>query len=281
MGSPPAGAMLSSRVSGKRILLLGVAGLLSATALLAIVILLAGHFGSTQSKILGSTALLAGYALLALPAVVLLDQGRDRRLALATASLAAAGAAVALAGIWSGSELLGKTVGSVTAFALAGTQISALTARRRDADPAVVRRLFVASCALALVAASCFAVFIWIQPNGSLFPRLFGSLVVLDLLLVALQPILARARPAGPVRRFRVAAADGELVTVTVEGGDLGSAAAKAIRSAERDGRRVVGLEVELEDRARVEARGEAREHREKGDRHQEVDPERVADGKR
>ena len=93
MGSPPAGAMLSSRVSGKRILLLGVAGLLSATALLAIVILLAGHFGSTQGKILGSTALLAGYALLALPAVVLLDQGRDRRLALATASLAAAGRA--------------------------------------------------------------------------------------------------------------------------------------------------------------------------------------------
>ena len=177
----------------KRILLLGVAGLLSATALLAIGILLAGHFGSTQGRILGSTALLAGYGLLALPAVVLLDQGRCRRLALASASLAAAGAAVALAGIWSDSETLGKTVGSVTAFALAGTQISALTARRRRADPGVVRWLFAVSCGTAVVAASLFAVLIWTQPNGSLAPRLIGSLVVLDLLLVALQPILARA----------------------------------------------------------------------------------------
>ena len=88
---------------GKRILLLGVAGLLSATALLAIAILLVGHFGSTQGKILGSTALLAGYGLIALPAVVLLDQGRSRALGLATASLAAVGAAVALAAIWSAS----------------------------------------------------------------------------------------------------------------------------------------------------------------------------------
>ena len=88
-------------MSGKRILLLGVAGLLSATALLAIAILVVGHFGSTQGKILGSTALLAGYGLVALPAAVLLDQGRSRMLGLATASLAAVGAAVALAAIWS------------------------------------------------------------------------------------------------------------------------------------------------------------------------------------
>jgi len=249
------GAMLDpgAIVRGKkRILLLGVAGLLSATALLAIGILLAGHFGRTQGRILGSTALLAGYGLLALPAAVLLDQGRSRRLALASASLAAAGAAVALAGIWTDSETLGKTVGSITAFALAGTQISALTARRDGADPAVVRRLFAVSCGLVLVAASCFAVFIWIQPNGSLFPRLVGSLVVLDLLLVALQPILARARPPAQVHRFHVMLASGESLDVTVEGGDLASAAAKAIRSAERSGRRVAALEIELEDRARV-----------------------------
>ena len=240
----------------KRILLLGVAGLLSATALLAIGILLAGHFGRTQGRILGSTALLAGYGLLALPAVVLLDQGRHRRLALVSASLAAAGAVVALVAIWTDVPTLGKAVGSVTAFALAGTQISALTARRHDADPAVVGRLFTASCALALVAASCFAVFIWIQPNGSLFPRLFGSLVVLDLLLVALQPILARARPPATVHRFRVVVAGEEPVIVTIEGGDLASAAAKAIRSAERGGGRVVALEVDSEDRARIEPGG-------------------------
>jgi len=58
-------------VTGRRILLLCVAGLLSASALLAIAILLVGRFGSTEGKILGSTALLAGYGLIALPAVML------------------------------------------------------------------------------------------------------------------------------------------------------------------------------------------------------------------
>jgi hypothetical protein len=260
MAATAGGAMLAPErsMSGKkRILLLGVAGLLSITALLAIVTLLfAGHFGRTQSRILGSTAVLAGYGLLALPAVVLLDQGRSRRLALASASLAAAGAAVALVGIWSGSDTVGKTVGSVTAFALAGTQISALTARRRDDDPRVVRRLFAASCALGLVVASIVAVFIWTQPSGVPFARLFGSLVVLDLLLVALQPILAHARPPGHVHRLHVVLASGESLTVSIEGGDLASAAAKAIRSVERGNRHVVGLEVELQDRPRVEAGG-------------------------
>jgi hypothetical protein len=165
-------------------------------------------------------------------------------LALTTASLAAVAAALALAGIWSGSETLGKTVGSATAFALAGAQLSALTARRRDSDMAAVGRLFAASCGTVLVAATAFAVFIWIQPEGSLFPRLFGALIVLDLLLVALQPLLARARPEGPTHHLRVVLASGETIDVAIEGGDLATAAAKAIRTTERDGRRVAGLEV-------------------------------------
>jgi hypothetical protein len=231
-------------MSRKRLLLLGIAGFLTASALLAIGILLIGHFGRTEGRILGSTALLAGYGLVALPAAFLLDQGRCRKLALATASLAAVAAALALSGIWSGSETLGKAVGSATAFALAGAQVSALAARRRTGDTPAVRRLFAASCGTMLVAASAFAVFIWIQPEGSLFPRLFGALVVLDLLLVALQPLLARARPAGPAYRLTVVSISQEPVDVTIEGGDLATAVAKAIRAAEREGRHVTGLEV-------------------------------------
>jgi hypothetical protein len=234
-------------VTRRRILLLVVAGLLSATALLAIGILLVGHFGRTEGRILGTTALLAGYALVALPAVMLLDQGRFRPVAFATAALAGVSAAIALAAVWTPSapDALGKSVGSATAFALAGAQVSALAARRQQRDPLVVRRLFAVSCGTVLVAASFFAVFIWTQPNGNLAPRIFGSVVVLDLLVVALQPILARARPAGPVHRLRVSVASGEVVTLTIDGGDLASAAAKAIRGVERDGRRVTGLEVE------------------------------------
>jgi len=246
-------------VSGKRILLLGVAGLLSATALLAIGILLVGHFGRTQGKILGSTALLAGFGLVALPAVILLDQGRARTLALASAALAAAAAALALGAIWSSTDsaTLGRTVGTVTVAAVAGAQIAALTARRRAVDPSVVRRLYTASVGTAVATAAFATAVLWSGPNSNVYARLIGSLVVLDLLLVALQPILARARPSTvETHRLRVLVGEGKPVSVTIEGGDLASAAARAIRSVERDGGRVAGLEVELEDRPRVETRG-------------------------
>ncbi|MGD0712908.1 MAG: hypothetical protein ABSB24_01810 [Gaiellaceae bacterium] len=240
-------AMLGAEaiVTRRRILLFGVAGLLSASALLAIGILLVGRFGSTEGRILGTTALLAGYGLVTLPATVLLDQARLRVLAVATASLAAVSASLALASVWTPSQpdALGNSVGAVTAFALAGAQMSALAARRQRRDPDIVRRIFAVSCGTVLVAASLFAGLIWTQPSG-LYPRLFGALVVLDLLLVALQPILARARPAGPVHRLRVLVDSGEVVALTIEGGDLAAAAAKAIRTVERDGRHVAGLEV-------------------------------------
>ncbi len=230
----------------KRILLLGVAGLLSSSALLAIAILLVGRFGSTEGRILGSTALLAGYGIVALPAVWLLDQGRFRALALTTAWLPAVGASLALASVWTHSppDALGRSVGAATVFALAGAQVSALSARHMERDSPVVQRLFAVSCGTGSLIALLGSAFIWAQPNGNLYPRLLGALVVLDLLLVALQPILSRARPGGPVHHLRVAVDSGEVVAVTIEGGDLATAAAKAIRSVERDGRHVVGLEV-------------------------------------
>jgi hypothetical protein len=231
-------------MSRKRTLLFGVAGLLCASALLAIAILLVGRFGSTEGRILGSTALLAAYGIVAVPAAVLVDRGRRRELAFATWSLCAAGAALALAGIWSGSDTVGKLVGSVTAFALAGAQVSALLARRRAGDSALVRRVFSASCATGLVAAVVVAVFVWIQPNGSLFPRLFGSLVVLDLLLVALQPVLARTRPQGPTHRLHVVLATGETLEIVGEGGDVPTAVAQAMRRLERAGERVAKIEI-------------------------------------
>ena len=234
----------------RRILLLCVAGLLSASALLAIAVLLVGRFGGTEGRILATTALLGGYGLVALPATVLLDQQRHRRLATAAASVTSAAAGLALLAVWafSGSDALGKAVGALTAFALAGAQICALAARRRPRDPPVVARLFAVSCGTVLAAATTFAALIWTQPGG-LAPRLVGALVVLDLLLGSLQPILARARTAPVAYRFTVVLASGETIHLSVEGGDVASAAAKAIRAAERVGDPV----------ARVEVSGEAR----------------------
>ena len=231
--------------SGKRILLLAV-GLLSASALLAIGILLVGHFGRSRGSDSRDDGSPRGLGLLAVPSTILLDQGRSRRLALWGLALPALGASLALAAVWTNtpSETLGKAVGTVTAFALASTQASALAAGRRERDPTSVRRLYVFSSALAAIGAAMFTVLLWAQIERESYVRLLAALVVLDLLLVALQPILARARPLGALYRLRVVVEPGETVVLEVEAPDLATAASKAIRSLERDDRRVLGLEV-------------------------------------
>ncbi|MGZ4408148.1 MAG: hypothetical protein ACXVY6_05050 [Gaiellaceae bacterium] len=234
----------------KRALLLVIAALLSVSALLAIAILLVGSFGSTEGRILGSTALLAGYGLVVLPAIVLLDKERARRLALAGIALAALAALLALVSVWSdsNSDTLGRAVGSTTVVAVAIGQVCALAARRGIGDGALVRRLFVASCVIAVLAAVLAVTFIWTNPHGSLAPRILGAVVVLDLLFVALQPVLARARPGTVVHRFEVVLISGERIEVKVPGGDVASAAARAIRSVERERGPVVELDVQRED---------------------------------
>lgn len=241
---------------GKRVLVLAVAVLLSASALLAIGILLIGHFGESEGRILATTALLAGYGLVALPSTILLDQERFRRVAAAGLALAAVGASLALAAVWSGEppDELGKAGGTATALALASGQWSALAARRRERDSALVRRLFALSFVLAAVAAAMFTALLWAQIERETYVRLLAALVVFDLLVVALQPILARARPVGALHRLRIVVEPGGTVVMNVEAADLAAAAAKAIRALERDGRRVLRIEVERSSRGRKTA---------------------------
>jgi hypothetical protein len=237
-------------------LLLGVAGLLSAAALLAIGILLVGRLGETERRILGTTLLLAGYGLMGLPAAILLDQARLARLAGATLGLALVAASLATASVWtSAGDELGRWVGTATGFALASTQTTALAARRRERDPRVVRRLFALSAALAPAVAAMFTTLLWARIHQEGYARLLGALVVLDLLVVALQPILARARPVEALYRLRIVADPDQTFVMSVEAADLAAAAAKAIRALERDGRHVLRFEVLTPSRAAPGAR--------------------------
>lgn len=230
---------------GKRALLRGIVASLSATALLAIVILLFGQFGQTEGRILTTTMLLAGFGLLALPAGFLFDQGRLTGLAGAVLALATAGFALSVALVWSGDdppEELAKTAATIAALAVGSTQVAALAARRTDRDPASVRRLFPTSTALALVLASMVGLAVWAEIETSSFYRALGAAVVLDVLLVALQPILAAARREPTVHRLRLVAQPGGEAETTVDAPDFASAAAKAIRAAERNGTRVLSV---------------------------------------
>jgi hypothetical protein len=229
----------------RRLLLLAVAGLLSASALLAIGILLLGRFGDTEGRILFTTALLAGYGLVALPSTILLDQARSKSLAYAGLGLTAVAAALSIGVIWNDDPPQGllKTMGIAAVVALAVAQVAALTARRREADPRAVRGLFAVSCVLAAVVAAMAAVAIGAEIDGGYY-RFLAALLVLDLLTVALQPILARARPVAAAHRLRITFASGETVELEVEAPDLATALARSIRSLERDGREVERIEV-------------------------------------
>jgi MFS family permease len=233
-------------MSRRRILLSAVAAVLTLTALLAIAILLFGRFGDTEGRILGTTLFLALFGLLSLPAAVLLDQERHGRLAALVLTLAVAGFALATTGIWIGDPptALGKLTGTVIALGVASTQTAALAARRRETDPDSVRMLFVTSTVLGYALAAAVSVAVWAEAESQLLARLLGASVVLDVLLVSLQPVLALLRR--PQRRYVLHLRldeSGEL-DIAVEASTLSQAAARAIDEAEEAGREVVAVEV-------------------------------------
>lgn len=245
-----------SRRTLKRILLLAVAGLLSASALLAAGILLTGRFGWIEGRILATTGVLAGYGLVALPAAILLDRDRRRGLAVASLGLAVAAASLALATLWVARhpEALGNAAWTAAVLALASSQTSALAARRRQGEPASVGRLFALSLVLAGAVATVFSVLLWAGVEHEAYFRVLAALVVLDLLAVALQPVLARLRPA-VVHRLRVVVEPGETVAMDIEEADLAGAVARAVRTLERRGRRIVRIDLDGAAAAREQER--------------------------
>lgn len=225
-------------MSGRRVLLMGIVVSLTATALLAVGILLFGEFGETEGRILGTTAMLAGYGLLALPAGFLLDQGRLHSLVWALLALAVAGFSLGATAVWTDAgDTFGKSVLTVTVFAVAATQTAAQLAGHRT-----TRTLFPLSVALVLVVAAMATAAAWGEIGSGVYWRFLGAIAVLDVLTVALQPILTAGRAGRGAYRVRVAVAGGEEIELLVDAADFAAAAAKAIRGVERNGRRAVGV---------------------------------------
>jgi hypothetical protein len=249
-------------ITGKRLVLYAVAALLIAAAALAIGILLFGDFGSTEGRILATTALLAWYGLLTLPAAVLRDQGRAPALSAAIVVLAVAAASLTTAAVWSDepSDALGKALAVANGWLVAAVQPATLALRRGKQDARIVHLLFSGSTVLVILLAAMFSFLIWAELDSEPYGRAFGALLVLDLLLVALQPIVARAaRPRAIVHRLRISVARDGPIELTVEASHLADAASKAIRTLEGEGHRVLGLEVVASPADDGEAQGAAR----------------------
>lgn len=228
----------SSPMTRRRALLLAVAGSISAAAVLAIAILLFGDFGGTEGRVLVTTLILAFYGTLTVPAAILWDQGRRHVLAAASAVLAGAAAALNVFAIWvePGGDY-GKAVVTVTILLLPTVAATALAARP-------LHRLFVLFVVTSAVTVVMATAAVWAEIEDDAYLRLLGALVVLDVLAVALQPLLLRAGRVASVRELRVRDTSGLSVDVVVRADSLADAVARAIRSSEREGRHVRSVEV-------------------------------------
>jgi hypothetical protein len=226
----------------RRVLLVATIAALSATALIAIIALLAAEFGETELRILATTAGFGFASLLAMRGTVLLDQRRYETLASIVITLSALTFIVELWAVWIDSDNSApwKTFVCVVAVTTALAQIAGMLGRRRPADPPSIGPLVWASgaCAVVLALLAVNAALMEIGDAG--YWQLFGVVAVLDVLGIALQPVVRRLgepAKAPPPRSgdFVCVLADGRRVERKT-GSDLPDAVARALRELhERD----------------------------------------------
>jgi hypothetical protein len=231
----------------RRLLLRGLVLSLTATALIAIAVLLFAEFDERTWKIVGTTALLSGFSLLGMPGGALLDQGRAVWLGWLTLALAGYALAHALVLMWAESNGGWKVLVTAVAFAGVCSQASATTSRRRATDPPTVRVLYVVAIVGAVVTATMASLAAWLEiEDEAFYYRLLAAVAVAVLLTTILQPILRRAgreAAVGAAFELRLTTEDGTEVARSVEAPDFAAAVERAIRELERDGVRIVRVE--------------------------------------
>ena len=179
---------------------------------------------------------------------MLLDQRRLQPLALANLGLAVLGFVLAMNLVWiewdDAVDASWKSLVVVTAAAGALAQAGGVESRRRDGDPAWVRRLAIASHASAVLLAALISIAAIEEVEDDGYYRALGAAAVANVLLVALQPVLRRlGGAAGAAHRLACVMDDGRRVERDVPARDFAAAAARAIREVERSGQRVVRIE--------------------------------------
>jgi hypothetical protein len=234
----------------RRVLLIATIAALSLTALVAIVALVAAEFGDTELRILATTAGFGFASLLAMRGTILLDQQRHETLASVVITLSTLTFVVELWAVWFDSDNSApwKSYVCVVAVTVALAQIAGMLARRRHSDPPSIGPLVWAAsiCAVVLGLMAVNAALAEVDSAG--YYQLFGVVAVLDVLGVALQPVVRRlAGPAPPpappaADRFACVLTDGRRIERDV-GPDLPDAVAGALRELQERNERVARIE--------------------------------------
>ena len=226
----------------RRALLLALVVTLVATALLAIGFLLVGEFDDTTLRIVGTTALLSLFSVLALPAGVLLDQGRARGMAFLTGGVAIVAFFLWMSVVWADrgdpAETRWKLVAVASAFTVAMSQSAMATSRLRAEDTRAVTVAYWLSIVCVFTVALLVVVAVAQEVEEEGLYRALGAFAVADVLLVVLQPVLRRM--AGVRGGPTTAATRSMTLRVTApDNVDLDVAVDEAVATLERAGARV------------------------------------------
>jgi hypothetical protein len=236
----------------RRLLLVATIAALSLTALIAIVALLAAEFGETELRILATTAGFGLVSLIAMRGTALLDQRRRQALGRAVIGLSALAFVVELWAVWLDTDNSAAWKSYVCAIAAAAAlgQIAGMIGRRRPTDPPAIAPIVWASatCAVILALMAINAAVGEVDDAG--YYQLFGVVTVLDVLGIALQPVVRRlagpapAATAAPPRGngFVCVLANGRKIEHDA-GADLPDAVASALRELRERGEHVTRID--------------------------------------
>jgi hypothetical protein len=225
----------------RRLLLIATVTTLSLTALIAILALLTQDFGETQLRILATTGGFGLASLIAMRGTALLDQDRQVTLGKTVIGLSALAFLLELWIIWldTDSEAAWKSYVCATAWAAALGQIAGMLARQRTSDPDSIGPLITGAgtCAVVLALMASFAALA--EVDDPFYYELFGVAAVLDVLALALQPVVRRlGQPSPAAPRDRPAVAEGKFAVFLRDGrrlvypadADLPTAVANSLR---------------------------------------------------
>ena len=185
---------------GRRLFLWTLIASLCVTAAVAIGTLLFAEFDDNATRILLTTTFLSVASLLALPAGILLDQGRATTLAWTVIVASAAAFVVAMVAVWAAEDTdwVWKLALTLGLAAVAGSQAAASTARRRPEDGARLVWLYAVAIFLSVLLVTLIGVAAWKEIDSSGYYRFLGATSIAAVLATLLQPIVRRLQ--GPPR---------------------------------------------------------------------------------
>lgn len=178
----------------RRVLLIATVTALCGTALIAILSLVTGSFDDTQLRVLATTGGFGLMSLIASRGTPLLEHDRHRTLGWAVILASALTFVALFLALWTAPDEEAAWKAFVCLLAVAGAlgQIAGMLARRRASDPESIHLLNVAASILAVVLAAMTWNAALSEVEELAYYQLFGALAVLNVLALALQPVVRR-----------------------------------------------------------------------------------------